>query len=85
MGNIFLNDDLEIKLGDFGLATMVEYDGEKKRTLCGTPNYIAPEVCYTFKAFIVMTKNHRLVINRLIKIVCYLRYSLDISNIYIGG
>ena len=48
MGNIFLNDDLEIKLGDFGLATMVEYDGEKKRTLCGTPNYIAPEVCYIF-------------------------------------
>jgi len=44
LGNIFLNDDLEIKLGDFGLATMVEYDGEKKRTLCGTPNYIAPEV-----------------------------------------
>ena len=46
LGNIFLNDDLEIKLGDFGLATMVEYNGEKKKTLCGTPNYIAPEVSY---------------------------------------
>jgi len=44
LGNIFLNDDLEIKIGDFGLATCVQYDGEKKRTLCGTPNYIAPEV-----------------------------------------
>lgn len=31
-------------LGDFGLATKVEYDGERKKTLCGTPNYIAPEV-----------------------------------------
>lgn len=30
--------------GDFGLATRVEYDGERKKTLCGTPNYIAPEV-----------------------------------------
>lgn len=30
--------------GDFGLATKVEYDGERKKTLCGTPNYIAPEV-----------------------------------------
>ena len=44
LGNIFLNDEIEIKIGDFGLATMVEYDGEKKKTLCGTPNYIAPEV-----------------------------------------
>jgi polo-like kinase 1 len=44
LGNIFLNDHMEIKLGDFGLATKVDYDGERKRTLCGTPNYIAPEV-----------------------------------------
>jgi len=44
LGNVFLNDDLEIKIGDFGLATQVGFDGEKKRTLCGTPNYIAPEV-----------------------------------------
>jgi len=44
LGNIFLNDQMEIKLGDFGLATTVDFDGERKRTLCGTPNYIAPEV-----------------------------------------
>ena len=36
--------ETQIKLGDFGLATKVDYDGERKRTLCGTPNYIAPEV-----------------------------------------
>ena len=35
---------MEIKLGDFGLATKLEYDGERKRTICGTPNYIAPEI-----------------------------------------
>ena len=35
---------MEIKLGDFGLATKLEFEGEKKRTICGTPNYIAPEV-----------------------------------------
>ena len=33
-----------MKLGDFGLATKESFDGERKRTLCGTPNYIAPEV-----------------------------------------
>lgn len=44
LGNLFLSDKMEIKLGDFGLATTVEYDGERKRTICGTPNYIAPEI-----------------------------------------
>ena len=44
LGNIFLNDNMEVKIGDFGLATEVGHDGERKKTLCGTPNYIAPEV-----------------------------------------
>ncbi|XP_066990002.1 serine/threonine-protein kinase PLK1 [Macrobrachium rosenbergii] len=44
LGNLFLNDEMELKIGDFGLATKVDYEGERKRTLCGTPNYIAPEI-----------------------------------------
>ncbi|CAF1166193.1 unnamed protein product [Adineta steineri] len=44
LGNLFLNDQMEIKIGDFGLATRVESESDRKRTLCGTPNYIAPEV-----------------------------------------
>lgn len=35
---------MEVKVGDFGLASKLDFDGEKKRTICGTPNYIAPEV-----------------------------------------
>ena len=31
---------MEIKLGDFGLATRLEFDEEKKRTICGTPYYV---------------------------------------------
>ena len=46
LGNIFLNSNLEIKIGDFGLATQLSYDDERKRTICGTPNYIAPEVLH---------------------------------------
>lgn len=44
LGNLLLTENMEVKLGDFGLATKLEYEGERKRTICGTPNYIAPEV-----------------------------------------
>ncbi|VDO72066.1 unnamed protein product [Heligmosomoides polygyrus] len=44
LGNLFLNAELQVKIGDFGLATTVDMEGERKKTLCGTPNYIAPEV-----------------------------------------
>lgn len=44
LGNLFLNDDLHVKIGDFGLATVIAHEGERKETLCGTPNYIAPEI-----------------------------------------
>ena len=35
---------MELKIGDFGLATKLEFEGDRKRTVCGTPNYIAPEI-----------------------------------------
>lgn len=44
LGNIFLSDKMQVKLGDFGLAAKLEFDGERKRTVCGTPNYLAPEI-----------------------------------------
>jgi polo-like kinase 1 len=44
LGNLFLSEKMVLKVGDFGLATKLEYDGERKRTVCGTPNYIAPEI-----------------------------------------
>mgnify|MGYP000844747685 FL=1 len=44
MGNIFINANMELKVGDFGLATKREFAEERKRTICGTPNYIAPEI-----------------------------------------
>eukprot|EP00831_Metopus_contortus_P077954 TRINITY_DN7442_c0_g2_i3.p1 TRINITY_DN7442_c0_g2~~TRINITY_DN7442_c0_g2_i3.p1 ORF type:complete len:396 (-),score=49.89 TRINITY_DN7442_c0_g2_i3:696-1883(-) len=44
LGNLFLTDKMEEKVADFGLATKLEFEGDRKRTICGTPNYIAPEV-----------------------------------------
>ena len=34
LGNLFINDDMDIKIGDFGLATRLDYDGERKRSVC---------------------------------------------------
>ena len=44
LANVFLGEGYKIKIGDFGLAAKLEFGLEKKRTVCGTPNYIAPEV-----------------------------------------
>lgn len=44
LGNFFLADGLQLKVGDFGLATALTHDGERRKTVCGTPNYIAPEI-----------------------------------------
>ena len=37
LGNLFLSRDLEVKVGDFGLATVVSHEGERKR--CGPPEH----------------------------------------------
>lgn len=46
LGNIFLDRSMNVKVGDFGLAALIENPGERKKTICGTPNYIAPEVLF---------------------------------------
>ena len=30
LGNMLLNDSMELKIADFGLATRISYEGEKK-------------------------------------------------------
>jgi serine/threonine protein kinase len=31
MDNLFLNEGLELKIGDFGLATKLDFDGERRK------------------------------------------------------
>ena len=50
LGNLFLDKGLNIKVGDLGLATRLEDKDEKRKTICGTPNYIAPEVIQNDKS-----------------------------------
>jgi len=44
--NILLDEKGNLKLADFGMATLFSYQGQKKlsSTMCGSPPYIAPEV-----------------------------------------
>ncbi|KFB45550.1 serine/threonine protein kinase [Anopheles sinensis] len=44
LSNLLLTKDMNIKIADFGLATELSKPDEKHLTLCGTPNYISPEV-----------------------------------------
>ncbi len=41
--NLFLDDNLDVKIGDFGLSNIM-IDGNFLKTSCGSPNYAAPEV-----------------------------------------
>ncbi len=41
--NVLLDEDLNVKIGDFGLSSVIS-DGDFLTTSCGSPNYAAPEV-----------------------------------------
>ncbi|XP_026210039.1 serine/threonine-protein kinase PLK4 [Anabas testudineus] len=44
LSNLLLTSNMNIKIADFGLATQLKLPNEKHFTMCGTPNYISPEV-----------------------------------------
>nr|CAG4643834.1 EOG090X03P9 [Lepidurus arcticus] len=44
LANLLLTKDMRVKIADFGLATQLSRSDEKHLTMCGTPNYISPEV-----------------------------------------
>ena len=42
--NILLTNNFKIKLTDFGWSNYIDFEGEQRSTLCGTPIYLAPEM-----------------------------------------
>lgn len=44
LGNLFLDHNMQLKIGDFGLATKLKGEVDLRASICGTPNYMAPEI-----------------------------------------
>lgn len=42
--NFLFGKDGNVKIADFGLSTRLYFPDERKHTVCGTPNYLSPEL-----------------------------------------
>ena len=47
--NVFLDMDKNVKLGDFGLARVLQHDTSFANTFVGTPYYMSPVCSLTFQ------------------------------------
>lgn len=44
LSNVLIDENIQMKIGDFGLAIECDSPRLKSKSLCGTTNYLAPEV-----------------------------------------
>ena len=44
LGNLLIDSNMQLKIGDFGLSIKLKQRNERRKSMLGTPNFIAPEV-----------------------------------------
>lgn len=72
MGNIFIDAHMNVKIGDFGLAAVLMSDDQRRQTMCGTPNYIAPELLVRPSATSAIKRGHDYKVDTwAMGIICY--------------
>ena len=42
--NVFVDSDMNLKVGDFGISRILDTTGQHCQTSAGTPSYMAPEI-----------------------------------------
>lgn len=76
--NIFLCEGNVVKLGDFGIARVLDNTLEQAKTVVGTPYYMSPEVCenkaYNFKSDLWA-------VGCILYEMCTLKHAFDANNL----
>lgn len=56
--NVFLDSKHNVKLGDFGLARILNHDTSFAKTFVGTPYYMSPVSISEFRDFLISKVKH---------------------------
>ncbi|RHZ76638.1 hypothetical protein Glove_194g138 [Diversispora epigaea] len=83
--NIFISEDMDLKVGDFGLSIELESTDQRFNYTCGTVSYMAPEVLdtqigHSFEADVWSIDDRSTVVNQILNIGYDFPENTGVSN-----